>query len=460
MNTLAKGFIFLFCSLLTILCYGQGNWTCYNVERFQEKKLINVISNVNGSTWFITTKGIHVYDGEGWSIIDKNNYLTQDNISTFLIDGNNKIWIGTRGKLVWDGWIAEKFVNGGISIYDTDNDSWDYINKDELEVSAPNVKSIFEASNGDIWITLSEMGENGSLVKEKGGLIQYVNGEFIEHRDDLPDNYSRFVNGIYEDKNQRIWFWSRNGSIFFYEDGKIQFPSEENGYKSIGRPTAVFIDNNNKLWFGAARNKIIMWDGDKWNYFDKKNGVKTKDDHVRKFYHMSDGSMVFLSWNGLYVYDGESYWQHYKIKRTPTSNMNMYSSIVEDKAGKLFIYIDKRFGIFNGNELEVSKKVITKIFYDRLEDNLWMLTEKGVEYRVNGEWEINEEIKDAWGITKDKYNSIWILTRENGIFTYNGSTFNKYDEANGLNSNIIKMYVKEKSGKIWIGTGTGVCEYE
>ena len=61
---------------------------------------------------------------------------------------------------------------------------------------------------------------------------------------------------------------------------------------------------------------------------------------------------------------------------------------------------------------------------------------------------------------QDKAGNLWFGTTENGLYKYDGKSFNRYLVADGLNSNNIYSLSEDKDGKIWIGTVAGLCLYD
>ena len=60
---------------------------------------------------------------------------------------------------------------------------------------------------------------------------------------------------------------------------------------------------------------------------------------------------------------------------------------------------------------------------------------------------------------QDKAGNLWFGTTQNGLYKYDGKSFNQFLVADGLNSNNIWCLLEDKEGKIWIGTEEGVCLY-
>lgn len=60
---------------------------------------------------------------------------------------------------------------------------------------------------------------------------------------------------------------------------------------------------------------------------------------------------------------------------------------------------------------------------------------------------------------QDKGGNFWFGTTQNGLYKYDGKSFNQFLVADGLNSNNIWCLLEDKEGNIWIGTEEGVCLY-
>jgi ligand-binding sensor domain-containing protein len=61
---------------------------------------------------------------------------------------------------------------------------------------------------------------------------------------------------------------------------------------------------------------------------------------------------------------------------------------------------------------------------------------------------------------QDKAGNLWFGTTENGLYKYDGKTFNQFTVNDGLNSNNVFSILEDKDGKIWIGTEAGLCLYD
>jgi ligand-binding sensor domain-containing protein len=61
---------------------------------------------------------------------------------------------------------------------------------------------------------------------------------------------------------------------------------------------------------------------------------------------------------------------------------------------------------------------------------------------------------------QDKAGNLWFGTTGNGLYKYDGKSFNRFLMADGLNSNSIYCMLEDTNGTIWIGTEAGLCLYD
>lgn len=61
---------------------------------------------------------------------------------------------------------------------------------------------------------------------------------------------------------------------------------------------------------------------------------------------------------------------------------------------------------------------------------------------------------------QDKNGNLWIGTRGDGLYKYDGQSFQQFTIKDGLDCNNIYCLLEDKSGKIWVGTEVGLCCYD
>lgn len=61
---------------------------------------------------------------------------------------------------------------------------------------------------------------------------------------------------------------------------------------------------------------------------------------------------------------------------------------------------------------------------------------------------------------QDKSGNLWFGTTNNGLYKYDGKSFNQFTINDGLDCNKIYCIMEDMDGKIWVGTEVGLCLYD
>ncbi len=63
-------------------------------------------------------------------------------------------------------------------------------------------------------------------------------------------------------------------------------------------------------------------------------------------------------------------------------------------------------------------------------------------------------------VVQDKSGDIWFGTTGEGVYRFDGRSFNQYTIKDGLNSNRVYSMLEDNAGNIWFGTDSGLCRYD
>ena len=61
---------------------------------------------------------------------------------------------------------------------------------------------------------------------------------------------------------------------------------------------------------------------------------------------------------------------------------------------------------------------------------------------------------------QDKAGNLWFGTSGEGVYRYDGKSFTNFTTKDGLGNNIVWSILEDKTGKIWLGTDNGLCQYD
>lgn len=298
-------------------------------------------------------------------------------ISVSLKDESGEIWFGTtKGLYKYDGKSFRHFLlSDGQNIND--------------------VSCLLKDRNGKIWIGTGD------------GLILYDGKTFdrfkIPLSKDLPPNTNteyqkQWIFSMLQARDGKIWFATLDG-LYVY-DGKtftlFLINEAPNGFLSRNAKVERMLeDSEGNIWFGARVNEgVFRYDGK--SIINLK--IKPTDENAIRNWgwpQMQDknGNIWFSNWDGAYRYDGKKFTSF--TKNDGLSGTGLVTKIIEDK---------KRIIWLGGDGLS------------RYDGNSFTSFRDGL---------INPGI---WSLFDEKSGNIWVGTREDGFYLFDGKRFINYSE--------------------------------
>ena len=379
----------------------------------------------SGRLWIANYLGLVSFDGVNQTLYNsENSALPDDDIHCLQFDPSGVLWLGTdKGLTRFDGthWTTYNTANSGLP---------------ENEIRTMDIDTY-----GNIWLGLRHYG----LVGFDG--TNWQNYQLVDRM--IPSG--RVIRDIEIDKNNSIWFGSRDGLIKYKEGGWILYNTLNSGIPD-NEILSVTSDKNGNLWIGTSwvesgRSCLSMFDGENWVTFDSVlSTVPDIENSIKALEVDAAGNLwIGLEYHGLIKYDGTD-WSLYD---------RMNSSLPSDR--------------------------ITQLLHDG-KDNLWIGTGAAVEH-------IPDELVQAGGLVKynkgvfttynlnntplpyssigalavDSSGTIWISTYLNnyyyfpdycgGVSRFDGQTWTTFDTSNSLltHNSIASIQVDSKNN-IWIGS--------
>lgn len=260
----------------------------------------------------------------------------------------------------------------------------------------------------------------------------------------------------------------------------------------------IFEDTRGNLWFGTMNYGVARFDGTTLDYFSTEEGLCGKT--VSSFAEDKAGNLWFGSHTGLCKYDGKNFTTVFSTTGIHNKGVG-WISVQSDKAGNIWYSSNK--GVFRGVfkealqdpsnqsepiftefKLPIDKEKITSYSITagkaslQLEDkhgNLWFGTDGYGVLKFDGTNFTHFTQKDGLcsnnitNMLEDKNGNIWItcmqsyqpkMTGDGGLCRFDGNTFTKFPEHEGLHENDLYSIYQDKASNIWIGaTGFGAYRY-
>lgn len=316
------------------------------------------------------------------------------------------------------------------------------------------INKIYRDKSGVIWI-----GTDNGLAKfsAKNRKFNYSISEDINFLND-EELSDISINAIAQTSDGTIWFGTEKGLYYsLKKNGKFRIIK----YKSLKEINvwSLASDKNNNLWVGTYGAGIYQIDAiDKrlieWNYLDKR--VRSISRMFNKSILADDENHIWIGYWGLGLSnlnpENKEFiaWLH--------SNENS-ASLSHDDVWALYQDSRKRIWIgTNGGGLNLYNKTSNSFIHFTTEDNsIIKLSSNSIysiyESKVNGK----NNITTLWIGTNYGLNKVTIYEQEdNSIKNVHIKIFTTSD---GLPDNSIKSLIEDKSGNLWIGTSSGISEF-
>ena len=423
-------FVVVILALFVSLCAytQQYNFINYSIEEGLVQSQIRSISqDKDGYIWIGTLGGLSKFDGINFENFSTNDGLLNNQINAIYNDSRGNICLGTHG---------------GISIYDGSSFK-NYFFKEEL--SQNSILSIMEDKSGKLWLATDGAG----LICMDDTLFNYVvlpNG---------PDN--NYIRNIYIDEKDNKWLATKSGISII--DSQLNI---KDTIKDINA-TQVFLDEDNSVWCSTFGSGVLHLVENRCVKYTIKNGLIS--DHIRAFTKRSDGSIWFVSKNGVSkLLEGVIK----NFEKKDGLHDNNIKAIIEDEEGNLFLGSDGGGIVKFTNENFISYTeddgIGSNVVMSVLEDsnsNIWVstygngvgvFTSKGFKLFTTKHGLGNNTV---WCSMVSKNQNLWVGT-SNGVSVFDGNKFKTYSTEDGLDAKKVWALQEDSKNNIWIGTKEGV----
>ncbi|MFC1509526.1 two-component regulator propeller domain-containing protein [Candidatus Omnitrophota bacterium] len=370
----------------------------------------------SGVKWFGTKKGISSFEGTTWTNYTSEDGLVDNRISSIAVDNTNGKWFGTtKGVSCFDGteWKTYSSEYGVFSIaVDNENVKWFGTNNGLVRYDDVSWEYIYKEISGlpDNYINDMVIDDDGALWLSTGTILYRFAGHGLTSFDGTVWNTYRtdgpvynILRGVAVDNNNVKWFGTDIGiSSFDGTTWETKRTIDGTGISAIAR---IWLKPDNTMWFG----RDISLDGEKWTLHNQDD---TSWQHLQMSCYevdKNDIEWIITFANELYSYDGSEWTHHTSEKDIPDE----FRSLAID----------------NNN----IKWLGTKYGVVRYDGTVWTLynEEKGfVSDHVNA-------------IAVDSENTKWFGTWKNGLWSFDGTTWESYLPTNiELDHNLIqKLFI-------------------
>ncbi|AXT57197.1 response regulator [Aquimarina sp. MMG015] len=381
-----------------------SNLTAYDIQTI----FIDSKENVWAGSWnggvFLLKKGTKQF--VNYTIENTDGALASNSILSFAEDANGIIWIGT-------------FFSGVISYNPTTN-NFVHHNSEEFSnygIHTSDIRKILIDSKNNLWI-----GAANGLYK----VTQNSNGQFsVEFlRDKMNSKYqnesnSNHILSIYEATDGSIWIGTRGSGLCRYDPNKNSFVWYNELYElKDENVSAIIEDEDNNIWMSGnvGIHKLDLKKGEITDY-NFNDGLLSNDFNFNATFKDNEGNIYFGN------YEGIDYFNPKDIK-TNSSSTNLYltdfkifnKKVYPNQEGSpLNKVISETDSISLSNEQSVFTIDYTGINYTRSEKNQYAYYLEGLE----DSWNYVENTRSATYTNLDPGNYTFKLKVANNDGKWN-----------------------------------------
>lgn len=393
---------------LFILNRTSGHATKMNIK-WQGSPFFHTLMVRDNEAWQATTEGIYVIDLNTGTYkllhasAEKDNGLSDNNVSSILFDRHNGIWIGTA--LGGINYIPDKATN--IKRYTTAKGN----------LTSNKIRGMAEDPYGNIWIGTEDGGLN-KLDTHTGNVKPYIYpNDGIDH--------SHIINLYIHDGKLYCSLFRHGMDIIDLETGKLTHDRLHYLKDTDQTVWSMLQDRRGRLWTGAAGGAFITESG---------ASKKVKEIGNDWIFHISEdqqGNVWFCSrGNGLYMLDAKGKWHRYRHddKRKNSLSSDAVNSVMTDSKGCTW-FSTERGGISlyrpqtdDFESIGIADGMPDDIVYTVVEDRqnqLWFGTNRGL-INMNPETKKLRIFSVKNGLPGNQFNYHSALVAQNGLLYIGG----------------------------------------
>jgi signal transduction histidine kinase/DNA-binding response OmpR family regulator/streptogramin lyase len=367
-----------------------------------------------------------------------------------LVDSRNQLWVHPKG--------------GGFSYYDEgSNQLKPFFNTPFSEKAkfSNMLHSGFFDRQGNLWLGARSHGLDKVVFNKS-----YFKNQKVE-----PSSRTLFGNNIravYADKSDNIWVSSKENRLYLYNPTftrRVQLAPNGKTTNNVLWPNAVYSvleDSQNNIWLGTRGSGV-------YKFSPQRNGIEYSVEHFEHDrndeYSLSNNNVYTVfedklrrtwigTWGGglnrVVTENGKVRFVHAgnRLKNYPKNYCSRVRFITDGRSGH--VYLGTTDGLLLIENNPGSMDSIGFKLYRRQPGNAQSIS--------------NNDIIDV-AITQS--GDVFMATSGGGInkvvsYTPEGypQTFKAYTRDEGMPSDLVVSLTEDFSGKLWIGTESGMCRFD
>lgn len=384
------------------------------------------VYNMSGILWRHnpdnTFKPLRLIPSDILSLINSERYQVYQ-------DSRGIIWITTFG----NGLFAIDENNGEIHHYTTEN-----------ELSTDYLFCITEDSSGEIWVGT----ELGGVIKIS--LTNYPFEIFYPTNKESVRDRSNAVRMIYQDREKRYWFGTRDGNIHVYDS--LLHHAFSHRVKD-GLPFAMAEDTLGHKFLGTKGGGLLVFSPQgnqqpQIYHLQEHAGQSSSSDNIFTVMRDSKDRIWLASFGGgLHLAERHGGKLSFRQFYFYNSQQNRMRTMIQDKTGLVWVGTNEGIIVFNPDELLLNENNYISLY-------------------VNSDGKQAVNSNEVRIVFEDSKQRIWLGSTGGGLnllvreepLEY--SSFKHYNADNGLSNEMIQAIREDDEGYIWLSTESGISKFD
>ncbi len=433
-----------------------------------------VIQDNKGFLWIASFSGLYRYEGDDFIIKHqfKNGIKINSDVTSLIQDNQNNLWIGTNKGLSQYNLVTDELV------------TFYHKKSDPNSISSDKIRCLALGSQGRLWIGTNSGGlqlyENGQFVDFSFEAFNVTGPSYVKSI--LIDSKNRlwlgtFGNGLYQitfDGNEinKVTNYNTEDSIKTISHDDIYCIYEDaDGTIAVGSRDGLNVFNEESESFSALNFVPGNLDENLNNYF--RSIIKDKDDNL-----------WIGTWAGIFICKDfgcleSGYFEFYQHKRDDIQSISkdQVNSMFCDRTGVVWLGIENALNMYDpyenqfkqlsGNIIGQLKEQSVTSFYPYKDGILMATFSDGILYKQGDEISylsrpIQSELKDEilYSIFVDSKNNIWVGTNKGVLYRIDGITYELSKFKHSVDNLPICAMVESKDGNLLVGTrGEGLKHF-
>ncbi|PCK08299.1 MAG: hypothetical protein COA42_09940 [Alteromonadaceae bacterium] len=469
----------------------------FRFKRLQDDQLSLISSHLSaaqdqqGFLWFGGENGLSRFDGYQFKRFHNTqdpSSLSNNFVSTLLVDSQNTLWVGTAAGLNRYHAETEKFTR------------FTHSHEDHNSLSHNAVASVVEDKSGNMWVATKAGGLNRFTPKD---------GQFKRFIHSGDEAHKNRIESLALDEYDTLWIGTNHAGLVRFDLKEQRFvptkmPADVAKYLTKHQIMSIFVSTDHTLWLGTYGGGLIRYNprnaqakiflhspGNKYSL--NSNFIwKVQGDRQGNIWIACDGGGLHLLPSGQGRDERDAVFYQYIPKASDSSSLLSAKtrSIFQDRNGNLWVghfpsglsMLDPYASAFRTyrhhpyEEHSLSDNGVISIAEDP-DGNLWLGTEKGLNHLDRNTHQITR-LKtppgESSGLSRspilsllvDSAQNVWVGTWHGGLYKRPAGSehFEHYfPEANNLNSlsdpTVWSLY-EDSDKHIWAGTAKGLNRYQ